>query len=123
MEFDLAPEGRPDWLIYLRGFWLHFFPCIAVLMDVRINKMAFQTLYQYFDNWSAGGLDYKYPLGLLTCFGSIVLGFIWEIANGDPSSTYNVTSMSNEEFVLIGKAVAISTSIVSYFFILRPAVY
>jgi hypothetical protein len=123
MEFDLAPKGRPDWLIYLRGFGLHFFPVIAVMMDIITNKLAFRTLYRHFDNWSAGGLDYKYPLGFLTCLGSIALGLIWEIVNGDPSGTYNVTTMTNEEFVLGSKVIGTSVAILSYFFILRPLVY
>ena len=77
MEFDLAPKGRPVWMIYLRAFWLHFFPVIAVIMDLSMNRIAFQTLYQHFENWSAGGLDYKYPLGLLTCLGSVALSLVW----------------------------------------------
>ena len=123
MEFDLAPAGRPNWMIYLRAFWLHFFPIVAVTIDMRINKIAFQTLYNQFDNWSAGGLDYKYPLGLLTCLGSVVLGLVWELVNGDPSDTYNVTSMTNEQFVLGGKLIATGAAVCSYFFLLRPAVY
>ena len=123
MEFDLAPEGRPVWLVYLRAFWFHFFPPIAVTIDMMLNKISFQTLYKNFHNWSAGGLDYTYPLGLLTCMGSIVLGLVWEVVNGDPSATYNVTSMSNEQFVLIGKIIGTTAAVLSYFFLLRPAVY
>ena len=134
MEFDLAPKGRPDWMIYLRAFWLHYFPVIAVMLDMKINKMAFQTLYKYFENWSAGGLDYKYPLGILTCFGSIAMSLIWEMVNGDPSGTYNITSMppsfpllgttsATEQFVLYSKIIGTFGAVMSYFFILRPAVY
>jgi len=48
---------------------------------------------------------------------------VWEVVNGDPSATYNVTSMSNEQFVLIGKIIGTTAAVLSYFFLLRPAVY
>lgn len=118
MEFDLAPEGRPSWLIYTRGVWLHFLPVFVHYYDISsssTNKLVFHRVYYHvgkswlFQFWACVG-------------GYFTMGLTWEQVNGDAAGTYNVTIVSAETYVIVGKAIGVLACVLSFWFLFRPKV-
>lgn len=121
MEFDLAPEGRPSWLIYTRGVWLHFLPILVHYYDIyhidslTINKMIFYNVYYHvgkswlFQFWACVG-------------GYFAMGLTWEQVNGDAAGTYNVTIVSAETYVVVSKIIGVLACVLSFWFVFRPKV-
>lgn len=108
MEFDLAPEGRAVWLVYVRAFWLHFGPVLLHWIDLASNREALQLIYKsatintfllYF--WSSVG-------------GYFAMGLSWEQVSGDASATYHIENMSEETYVNVSKALGVTACILSF---------
>ncbi len=115
MEFDLAPEGRATWLIYVRGFWLHLGPILCHYIDMKNNGKILKDVYSI-AQWNTSKLcQFWMCLG-----GYFAMGLTWEQVNGDASGTYNVTMVSPETFVLVSKAIGIVSCIVAFMMLIKP---
>ena len=115
MEFDLAPEGRATWLIYVRGFWLHLGPILCHYIDMKNNGKILKNVYSS-AQWNTSKLcQFWMCLG-----GYFAMGLTWEQVNGDASGTYNVTMVSPETFVLVSKAIGVVSCIVAFMTLIKP---
>lgn len=105
MEFQLAPEGRADWLVYARAFWLHAGPVVMHWIDIVLNQKSLRKVYvgvgkgMYF--WASVG-------------GYFAMGLTWEFVNGDSSGTYKIEKFSPEVYANVSKALAVLSCIVSF---------
>jgi hypothetical protein len=107
MEFDLAPPGRPVWLVYARAFWLHVTPVFLHWIDMTFNRDALCRIYReqegsiWISIWASVG-------------GYLSMGLLWEQVNGDASGTYKIEKVSPKVFVNVGKALGIVACLLSY---------
>lgn len=114
MEYDLAPEGRAEWLILARAAFLHFAPVVFHWIDINQSKITLREAYKgygrsmLFQFWAMVG-------------GYFAMGLTWEQFNGDASATYNVTIVSPETYVLVSKAIGVISCAGSYFLIVKPS--
>lgn len=115
MEFDLAPEGRATWLIYVRGFWLHLGPILCHYIDMQQNETMLREVH------SSTGWNTSKLCQFWMCLGGyFAMGLTWEQVNGDASGTYNVTMVSPEMYVLISKAIGVVSCIVAFMVFVKP---
>jgi hypothetical protein len=115
MEFDLAPEGRAIWLIYVRGFWTHLGPILCHYIDIKQNESRLRDVY------SSTGWNTSKLCQFWMCLGGyFAMGLTWEQVNGDASGTYNVTMVSPEMYVLISKAIGVVSCIVAFMVFIKP---
>lgn len=112
MEFDLAPEGRPHWLIVLRALWMHLAPVIFHVVDYRQNQTNLQRLYGGQTNMAFKAWTYV--------LGYLAMGLIWENVNGEAAATYNVTVVSEEVYINTSKAIGIVSCLTSCYFFVEP---
>lgn len=112
MEFDLAPEGRSDIVVYLRAFWLHAAPVVLHYMDMKRHSAALRRAYQsnigmFLSFWTSVG-------------GYFAMGLTWEASVESSAGTYNVTWVSEETYVNVSKALGIVACLVTFNFIIKP---
>lgn len=112
MEFDLAPEGRADWLIYARGVWLHLIPVVVHWWDIQSNGKVLREVYQVMG-------DSKLFQFWVCVGGYFAMGLTWEQVNGDAAATYNVTIVTPETYVNVGKVIGVVGCVVA-FVLLKP---
>ena len=113
MEFDLAPEGRAEWLIYARGIWIHFMAVLCHWADLSANRIILKKAYQ---NWNQSRLfQFWVSVG-----GYFAMGLTWEQVNGDAAGTYNVTLVSPEVFVMVTKVLGVLGCVVAYMIFIKP---
>ena len=123
MEFDLAPAGRPKWLVLARAAWFHAAPVVFQWMDIlKCRKVLRQTVYnsklqacQTFLSKHKAVLYFWASVG-----GYFAMGLTWEQLNGDAAGTYNVTKVSPETFVLVSKVIGILSCVGSFVFGFHP---
>lgn len=113
MEFDLAPEGRSDIVIYLRAAWLHCAPPVLHYYDMKNHSAVLRRAYQ-----PQKGL----LLTLWTSFGGyLAMGLTWEACFDDAgAATYNVTRVSPEVFINVSKVLAVSSCGAAFMSITKP---
>ena len=118
MEFDLAPEGRKVWVVYVRAVWLHITPVIFHYIDYNNNiEILRRQVYNGTSSntalviWSAVG-------------GYLAMGLTWEQlqpeGDGGAASVYNVTLVSPEVYVYVSKALGVASCLIMYYFYLKP---
>lgn len=116
MEFDLAPPGRPDWLVLARACVLHVTPVLFHWMDWYYHADTLQRSYLGYENSKL--LQFWACLG-----GYFAMGLTWEQVNGDVTGTYNIESMSAETFTNLSKTIGISACIASFYGFLKPKLF
>lgn len=116
MEFDLAPEGRADWVVYARAAFMHAAPVVFHWIDLSQNKSALCAAYKGYD--SSKLFQFWAMIG-----GYFAMGLTWEQFNGDASGTYNVTIVSPEAFSAISKVTGVLACLASYFVLAKPVLF
>ena len=113
MEFDLAPEGRSDIVVYLRAAWLHFAPVVFHFLDVKKYSAVLRKAYQpqkgiLLSFWTSVG-------------GYFAMGLTWEACFDDSSAEiYNVTIVSPEVYVNVSKALGVIACVTAFMTIIKP---
>lgn len=112
MEFDLAPAGRPAWLVLARAAWLHVAPVAFQWVDLlQCRRLLRRTVYESRTFLSKN----KYLLYFWASVGGyFAMGLTWEQVNGNAAGTYNVTTMSAETYVLVSKIIGVASCLVSF---------
>jgi hypothetical protein len=111
MEFDLAPPGRSDLVIYARAFWLHFIPVVFHYTDLKTNAKALRLAYRpkagpFFTFW-------------VSVAGYLTMGLTWEQLN-KAADVYNVTLVSPEIYVNVSKALGILGCLTVFLTVTKP---
>jgi len=113
MEFDLAPEGRSDLVVYLRAVWLHAAPVVLHYYDLKKHAAVLRRAYQprkglFLSFWTSVG-------------GYFAVGLTWEACFEDSGAgTYNVTRVSPEVFVNVSKALGVIACVATFSTIIKP---
>lgn len=115
MEFDLAPEGRAEWVVYARGVWLHLGPVLCHWVDIKINAKLLREAYAYKQYRKSRMFQFWVCLG-----GYFALALTWEQVNGDAAGTYNVTLVSPEVFVLVSKIIGVIACVAAFSALIKP---
>ena len=120
MEFDLAPPGRPGWVVYGRAIYLHFAPIPLLWNDLSQNRDLLSRLYASNSFLAKGGKLFQFWV----CVGGyLAMGLTWEQFNGDAGGTYNVSIVDEETFSGIAKVLAVSACIASFLLGLHPVLF
>lgn len=114
MEFDLAPEGRSDLVVYARALWFHLAPVVMHYLDTKNNAAALRRAYQrhnkgkFLSFWASVG-------------GYFAMGLTWEACFEDSGAgTYNVTRVSPEVYVNVSKALGIIACVGIFLTVTKP---
>jgi hypothetical protein len=122
MEYDLAPPGRPAWVILMRAAWFHAVPVIFQWIDLIQNKKLLQRRV-YAASYLPKGKYTKFLYYFWMAVGGyFAMGLTWEHINGDAAGTYQVKHMSPEIYVAVSKVIGVVFCAGSFLLGLRPAV-
>jgi len=120
MEFDLAPEGRAAWLVYVRALVLHLFPVIFHWMDLSSNQVILAEIYESSAFLERNSMLFRFWV----CLGGyFAMGLTWEQFNGDAAATYRVEIVPDETYVLVSKVIGVLSCIVAYSLALKPKLF
>ena len=115
MEYDLAPKGRPGWVILARAAWFHALPVVLQWYDLQqigtlLHHRVYQPLLQSLSSpWKRYGVYFWMAVG-----GYFAMGLTWEQVNGDATGTYKVQHVSPETFVNVSKALGVTACVASF---------
>ena len=117
MEFDLAPEGRPEWLILIRAAWLHAAPVIFHMVDLHWHSRDLQRAYR---SATSNGRGRLLQWLWSSVGGYLAMGLTWEYVNGDATATYHVTVVSEAVYVNVSKVVGIGSCLFTFWLFTKP---